>query len=111
MAASAAYLELLEQMEVMHRNKAAGYSGQDNPDTWANFREATQWGLTPLQGCLVRLGDKYRRVQNLMRDPTNDQVGESMRDTLMDLASYSLIAICLLEELNEEVERPQKAPA
>lgn len=25
-------------------------------------------------------------------------MGESIRDTLMDLASYALIAICLLEE-------------
>lgn len=92
------FLELLEEEGRMHRAKAAGYSGSDNPDTWANFREATAWGLTPLQGCLVRLGDKYRRLQNLMRNPENDQVGESFKDTAMDLSAYSKIAICLFEE-------------
>lgn len=92
------FLELLEEERRVHLTKAAGYSGQDNPDTWANFREASAWGLTPLQGCLVRLGDKYRRVQNLMRNPDNDRVGESIKDTLMDLSNYAKIAICLLEE-------------
>ena len=90
--------ELLDEVRTIHENKAAGYSGSDQPDTWANFREATAWGLTPLQGCLVRMGDKYRRIQNLRRNPDNDRVGESIRDTLMDLANYALIAICLLEE-------------
>ena len=92
------FLGLLEEVKVVHIAKAAGYSGTDQPDTWANFREATAWGLTPLQGCLVRMGDKYRRVQNLRRNPANDQVNESIRDTLMDLANYALIAVCLLEE-------------
>lgn len=92
------FLALLEEVKDVHQRKAAGYSGSDNPDTWSNFREATAWGLTPLQGCLVRMGDKYRRVQNLRRNGANDQVGESIRDTLMDLANYALIAVCLMEE-------------
>ncbi len=92
------FLALLAEVFDTHIAKAAGYSGQDNPDTWANFREAEAWGLTPAQGCLVRMGDKYRRVQNLLRNPDNDRVGEPVHDTLMDLANYALIAICLLEE-------------
>jgi hypothetical protein len=44
------------------------------------------------------MGDKYRRAQNLLRNPANDQVGEPIKDTLMDLANYALIAVCLLEE-------------
>jgi hypothetical protein len=92
------FIELLSEMYRTHLEKAAGYSGVDQPDTWANFREAEAWGLSPSEGCLVRMGDKYRRVQNLRRNPANDQVGESIKDTLMDLANYALIAVCLLEE-------------
>ena len=91
------FIALLREVEAIHVAKAAGYAGPSS-DTWSNFREATLWGSTPLNGCLVRMGDKYRRAQNLRRDPANDQVGESIRDTLMDLANYALIAICLLEE-------------
>jgi hypothetical protein len=100
---NARFLELLEEVKAVHVGKAAGYAGSENPDTWTNFREAIAWGSTPLQGCFIRMGDKYRRVQNLRRNPANDQVGESIKDTLMDLANYAIISVCLLEE--EELER------
>ena len=35
---------------------------------------------------------------SMVLNPLNEQVGENIKDTLMDLASYSLIAICLLNE-------------
>ena len=95
------YLRLLHEMEALHRAKAAGYSGIGAKDTWANFREAQRWGITPLKGCLVRMGDKYRRLQNLITNPANEQVGEAVTDTLNDLAAYALIARCLLEEEQE----------
>lgn len=101
------FLELCAQEVLTHKQKAAGYSGSDNPDTWGNFREAEAWGLTPVEGCLVRMGDKYRRVQNLRRNAANDQVGESIKDTLLDLSNYAKIAVCLIEE--EEAAAREKA--
>ena len=92
------YLELLDELRSLHAAKNAGYSGRTNPDSWANFRQAEGFGVSALLGCLVRLSDKFARVQNLVKDPSNEQVGEKLRDTLMDLAAYSLIAICLSEE-------------
>lgn len=90
--------ELLEDMRTLHIKKNAGYAGQDNPDAWANFRMSEAIGVSALDGCLVRMSDKYIRVTNLRKDPTNEQVGESLDDTLMDLAAYALIAICLRRE-------------
>lgn len=92
---------LLEEEWATHCKKAAGYSGSENPDTWSNFREAENIGLTPLQGCMVRLGDKFKRAQNVYRNAANDQVGETLRETLMDLSNYGHIAVCLLEEEQE----------
>lgn len=100
--ASKAYLDLLQKMEDLHIRKNAGYSGADNPDAWANFRMAEEFGVSAFRGCLVRMSDKYVRVANLLKNPDNEQVGESIKDTLMDLAAYALIAICLLEEKNTE---------
>lgn len=96
------FLELTEQMKDMWQRKNAGYAGEDNPDPYANFRFAKLFKVTPLQGALVRMSDKYMRVANLSKNPLNDQVGENMKDTLLDLAVYSLICICLLEEEEEE---------
>jgi hypothetical protein len=96
--ASEKYLQLLENMRDLHVKKNAGYSGKDNPDAWANFRMASAFGVSPFHGCLVRMSDKYIRVTNLVKSADNEQVGESIKDTLMDLAAYALIAVCLLEE-------------
>lgn len=96
--ASKAYLDLLHRMEDLHIRKNAGYAGADNQDAWANFRMSQAFGVSPFLGCLVRMSDKYIRVTNLLKNPDNEQVGENLKDTLMDLAAYALIAICLLEE-------------
>ena len=100
--ASKEYLSLLEQMKELHIKKNAGYSGKDNPDAWANFRMAEQFGVSAFQGCLVRMSDKYIRITNLVKDPSNEQVGESIDDTLFDLAAYALIAICLRREQDDK---------
>jgi hypothetical protein len=92
------YLEILEYMRTLHIGKSAGYSGLDNPDSWANFREAENVGASALLGCMIRLTDKFRRLCNLFKNPANDMVGEPFPRTAIDGASYHLIAICLWEE-------------
>lgn len=106
---STRYLQLLEEAKELHVRKNAGYSGADNPDPWANFRMCETFGVTAFEGCMVRLSDKYIRVTNLMKNPKNDQVGESIKDTLMDLSAYALIAICLLEEQEKGSHHYHKA--
>lgn len=91
--------DLLNEAERLHIDKNAGYAGLDQPDPWSNFRMATAFGITPFNGVLVRLSDKYIRTVNLRRDPSNERIGESLVDTLFDLAAYALIAICLMEEV------------
>lgn len=104
--ASKRYLQLLKDMEQLHISKNAGYAGRDNPDAWANFRMCENFGVSAFKGCLVRLSDKYIRVTNLVKDPTNEMVHESVKDTLFDLAAYALIAICLIEEQEKENDNP-----
>lgn len=105
MAASKRYLELLVEAADLHTRKNAGYAGADNPDPWANFRMSEAFGVEAWRGALVRMTDKYIRVQNLIKDPSNDRVGESVKDTLKDLSAYALITLCLLEE--EEAKRQE----
>lgn len=92
------YIQLMEEMKELHIKKNAGYSGKDNPDPWSNFRDAEKFGVSPVQGCLVRMSDKYMRIINLLKDIENEQVGENIKETLQDLAAYAMIAICLIEE-------------
>ena len=95
------FFELVELIKELWINKNAGYSGKDNPDPYANFRLSEWFGVTPSRGVMVRMSDKFKRLSNLAKDPNNDKVGENMKDTLLDMAVYCLILICLLEEEEE----------
>lgn len=99
--ASQRYLQLLDEMKDLHIRKNAGYAG-DSPDPWANFRMSESFGVSAFLGVLVRMSDKYIRITNLVKNPNNEKVGESIKDTLFDLAAYSLIAIAILEEKENE---------
>lgn len=83
----------------MHIAKNAGYAGMDNPDPWANFRMSDKFGVSAFKGTLVRLSDKYIRTVNLRKDPNNEQVGESILDSLLDFVAYCLIAVCIWREI------------
>ena len=87
---------LLVEMPALHLKKAAGY-GQKT-DTWANFREAADLGVSPAKGVLVRMGDKWSRIKNLTRDPANEQLGEPLERELIDLASYAIIDVAIMRE-------------
>lgn len=91
------YIALLDEMRSLHIRKNAGYAG-DSQDRWANFRISETFGVSAFRGTLVRMSDKYIRIMNLVANPNNERVGESILDTLADLASYSLIAACIWEE-------------
>ena len=102
--ASQRYMEMLDEMKDLHIRKNSGYAGRDNPDAWANFRMSEAFGISAFKGTLVRMSDKWIRIVNLVRNPKNEMVGESIKDTLKDLAAYALIACCLLEEREKEAE-------
>lgn len=103
MTPSPRFLSLLEEMKATHIKKSAGYAGKDNPDTFANFRKCERIGIPAWKGCVTRLMDKYERMVNVIGDKANEQIGETLKDTLIDQASYCLITICLLEELERPV--------
>jgi hypothetical protein len=90
---------LLDEMKTIHTKKNGAYSGVDNPDAFANFRMCESFGVSAFLGCLVRMSDKFIRITNIVKNKKNDTVpDENLKDTFMDLAVYSVIAVCLLEE-------------
>jgi len=101
-------LALLEELKVTFAAKNADYGATDDP--WANFREAEKLGVSPFLGCLIRMSDKWRRVQNLTLKGEEARAvkSESLLDTLRDLAVYAVIAICLLEEEHAARDDPSR---
>lgn len=89
------FLQLLAEMEKLHRSKSADYGSESDP--LANVRQGAEFVcIEPWRGAMVRIADKVQRLRTYCR--TGRLVHEGVRDTLMDLAAYSLLAIVLFDE-------------
>ena len=89
------FLELLEEVRALHLSKSQDYGSQSDP--LANIRQGAEFvGIEPWRACMVRIADKIQRLRTYCQ--TGRLVHEGVRDTLLDLAAYSLLAIVLLDE-------------
>lgn len=88
------FYELLEEVSDLHSRKNHDYSRQDEP--LSNFKRSQAFGVEPWRGIFIRMSDKWSRIEELSKgkQPKN----ESLRDSLIDNAVYSLLAIILLDE-------------
>ena len=60
----------------------------------------------PLTALVVRMGDKFERIKNLMRsDRLTPTYGERLRDSWLDLANYSLIGVMVQDKTWPGVKR------
>jgi hypothetical protein len=92
------FVELLDEMQQLHASKSRDYGSEDDP--LANVRQGAEFvDIEPWRGCMVRIADKVQRLRTYCR--TGTLVHEGVRDTLMDLAAYSLLAIVLFEQSDE----------
>jgi hypothetical protein len=89
------FLELLEEVRHLHLSKSQDYGSESDP--LANIRQGAEFvGIEPWRGCLVRVADKVQRLKTYCK--TGRLVHEGVRDTLLDLSAYSLLAIVLFDE-------------
>lgn len=103
------FLALLDQMRDIHIRKARDYGelGPDGTNLLANMKRSLAMGINPATAAMIRMSDKWSRVQTLyarrLRDGSGPAVAdESLSDTLVDLASYALLALILMEEEGKE---------
>lgn len=85
---------LLNKIGALHDKKQADYGRRTDP--FANVLASADFGVPGWFGCMIRANDKMRRIQTAAQG--NELRNESLVDSLMDLAVYSLIAIVLLGE-------------
>lgn len=89
------FLKLLEELRTLHVSKSQDYGSESDP--LANIRQGAEFvGIEAWRGCMVRVADKVQRLRTYCR--TGRLVHEGVRDTLLDLAAYSLLAIVLFDE-------------
>jgi len=94
---SQAYFDLLDTLRELHISKSLGYGSPDGTDPLLNIRRGAEFvGIPAWQGAMVRLSDKVTRLA--VFNKTKSLPHESVEDTLLDLASYSLLALLLYRE-------------
>jgi len=89
-----AFGTLLDEIKALHDSKNHDYAENDDP--LSNLRRSEAFGIPAWKGVLVRLTDKWSRIEQLAagKEPKH----ESLRDSLIDNAVYSLLAVLLLDE-------------
>lgn len=88
--------QLLEEIGRLHDKKQADYGTLTDP--FHNIRATEAWGMPAWVGAMMRANDKIHRLQAFAT--RGSCANESVEDSLMDIAVYSLIALCLFEESN-----------
>jgi hypothetical protein len=89
-----AFVALIEEIKALHESKNHDYA--EDADPLSNLRRSERMGVPALKGVLVRLTDKWSRIEQLVGGKTPKN--ESLRDSLIDNAVYSLLAVLLLDE-------------
>ncbi len=96
------FYKLLDQMAELHSRKNHDYAGTSDP--LKNLRACNRLELNPFIGVMVRLQDKWSRIEEFVKSKTLLVKNESVEDTLMDNAVYSLLAIILLREQKKSTD-------
>ena len=89
------YNEVLDKMKEIYKAKKQEYLPEEE---LGNFRESIKIGVPPWKGAFVRLQDKYLKACNLILGKEINLEDKELVDTLLDLANYAVITLCLLSE-------------
>lgn len=95
--------KVIEEVLEMHRRKGADY-GTDE-DFFANVSASAQWGISPWVGTMMRVSDKVARLQSAAKGSTLKN--EGIEDSLLDIATYAVIAVCLFRRESAKKEAIQ----
>ena len=85
-----------EDMKLM---RAKNHDYSSDADALENFKD---WGIV---GFSVRLGDKCKRLKNILQKGEAKIVAESTEDTLKDISIYSYLARAYIIEESRELDR------
>lgn len=88
---------VIDEVLAMHRRKGADYGTKQ--DFFANVSASKDWGIDPWIGAMMRANDKIVRLQAYAKGSTLQN--EGVEDSLLDIATYSVIALCLFRRTNK----------
>ena len=88
---------VVKEITLLHQKKSSDYGTGEDP--YANIRGTQEFGIKPWVGAVVRAADKIVRLKQYVKK--GRLVNESVEDSLLDLATYAIIALVMYREANE----------
>ena len=92
----AGFYNLLLDMAELHARKNNDYSRKGNP--LSNLKKSEAIGIVGWKNSILRMTDKWSRIENFALGKEMMVKTESFKDALLDNAVYSLLTILLYED-------------
>ena len=102
MARNREFDDALDELKMLHDAKNHDYATAENP--YKNLEGVARIGIEPWRGIVIRLMDKFERVEQYCKNGELAIKSEGMEDTFKDIAVYSTLAMILFRKGQEEDE-------
>ena len=90
------FRKVAQELSELYEKKNVAY-GNSFADTYKKL------GLI---SAVTRISDKFNRLCNLATNPDIDNLGESLEDTLRDMASYCIMTVMEIAPKNSTIKEP-----
>ena len=90
------YQQILKEVFQLYIRKRGDYEHDDNHSS--SLRRVKNIGINQIIGIIVRLIDKFNLIEKQLQDGKYDFHDETFRETLLDICSYSILAVLFIDE-------------
>ena len=94
--------DALDELKMLHDAKNHNYAEKNNP--YRNLEGVERIGIEAWRGIVIRLMDKFERVQQYCVNGELAIKSEGMEDTFKDIAVYSTLAMILFRKEQEKAQ-------
>ena len=100
MAQNREFDDALDELKMLHDAKNHDYATAKNP--YKNLEGVARIGIEPWRGIVIRLMDKFERVEQYCTNGELAIKSEGMEDTFKDIAVYSTLAMILFRKQQDD---------
>ena len=94
------FTDALDELKMLHDAKNHDYATAENP--YKNLEAVSRIGIEPWRVIIIRLMDKFERVEQYCSNGELAIKSEGMEDTFKDIAVYSTLAMILFRKQQDD---------
>ena len=102
MAQNREFDDALDELKMLHDAKNHDYATEENP--YKNLEKVSAIGIEPWRGIVIRLMDKFSRLEEYCVKGELAIKSEGIQDTFADIAVYSILARILFRKEQEKIQ-------